>query len=70
MPSAQTRSPNIGAVQWSPNGGSLGRTDLTQPGGQAFGHNVFSAAVQRQRLPKAVFKQLHKTLEQGGARST
>ena len=65
MPSARTRSRNIGAAQWSPNGGSLGQTDLTQPGGQLYGANVFSAAVQRQRLPKAVFKQLQKTIEQG-----
>src|SRR4028119_685050 len=65
MPSARTRSRNIGAAQWSPNGGSLGQTDLTQPGGQLYGANVFSAAVQRQRLPKAVYKQLQKTIEQG-----
>jgi glutamine synthetase len=65
MPSARTRSHNIGAAQWSPNGGSLGQTDLTQPGGQVYGANVFSAAVQRQRLPKAVFKQLQKTIEEG-----
>ncbi len=65
MPSARTRSRNIGAAQWSPNGGSLGQMDLTQPGGQLYGANVFSAAVQRQRLPKAVFKALQKTIEQG-----
>ena len=65
MPSARTRSSNIGAAQWSPNGGSLGRIDLTQPGGQLYGANVFSAAVQRQRLPKAIYKQLQKTIENG-----
>jgi glutamine synthetase len=65
MPVARTRSQNIGAAQWSPNGGSLGQTDLTQPGRQGYGCNVFSPAVQRQRLPKAVFKQLQKTLEEG-----
>ncbi len=65
MPSARIRSRNIGAAQWSPNGGTLGQTDLTQPGGQVYGANVFSPAVQRQRLPKAVFKQLQKTIAQG-----
>src|SRR3712207_4528153 len=65
MPVARTRSRNIEAVQWSPNGGSLGQTDLTQVGGQLFGDNVFSSAIQRQRLPKAIFKQLQRTLERG-----
>ena len=67
MPSARTRSRNIGAAQWSPNGGSLGQIDLTQPGGQLYGANVFSQAVQRQRLPKAIFKRLQETLDAGEA---
>ena len=52
MPS-RTRTPNVAAAQWSPNGGALGQADLTQPGANVFGENVFSVAVQRQRLPKA-----------------
>ena len=52
MPS-RTRTPNVHAAQWSPNGGALGQADLTQPGANVFGENVFSTAVQRQRLPKA-----------------
>jgi glutamine synthetase len=61
----RTRTPNVTAAQWSPNGGALGRADLTEPTANVFGENVFSVAVQRQRLPKAVFKQLQETLEQG-----
>jgi glutamine synthetase len=61
----RTRTPNVHAAQWSPNGGSLGQADLTQPGANVFGANVFSTAVQRQRLPKAVYQQLQETLEAG-----
>jgi glutamine synthetase len=61
----RTRTPNVSAAQWSPNGGTLGQADLTQPGANTFGENVFSVAVQRQRLPKAVFKQLEATIAKG-----
>jgi glutamine synthetase len=61
----RTRTSNVHAAQWSPNGGSLGQSDLTQPGANVFGENVFSTAVQRQRLPKAVYRQLQETLEAG-----
>ncbi len=61
----RTRTSNVQAAQWSPNGGSLGQADLTQPGANVFGEMVFSTAVQRQRLPKAVYKQLQETLESG-----
>jgi glutamine synthetase len=59
------RSHNVQAAQWSPNGGAIGRSDLTQPGASIFGANVFSSAVQRQRLPKTVYQELQETLEQG-----
>ena len=49
----RTRTANVHAAQWSPNGGSLGQADLTQPGANVFGEAVFSTAVQRQRLPEA-----------------
>jgi glutamine synthetase len=62
----RTRTHNVTAAQWSPNGGALGQGDLSQPGSYPFGENVFSEEVQRARLPKAVFKQLQATLEQGG----
>jgi len=61
----RTRTSNVHAAQWSPNGGSLGQSDLTQPGANVFGQSVFSTAVQRQRLPKAVYRQLQETLEAG-----
>ncbi len=64
---ARTRTHNVMAAQWQPNGAALGATDLTAPGAQVFGANVFSPIVQRQRLPKAVYKQLQAALESGGA---
>ena len=63
----RTRQHNITAAQWSPNGGSLGTTDLTQPSNYPFGEDVFSAAVQRQRLPKEAYRRLQQVLEQGEA---
>ncbi|MDQ3587405.1 MAG: glutamine synthetase III [Actinomycetota bacterium] len=64
---ARFRQQNVAAAQWSPDGGSLGTVDLTQPSGYPFGDDVFSLAVQRQRLPKDVFRRLQRTLEQGEA---
>ena len=43
----RTRTHNVTAAQWSPNGGALGQADLTEPGAYVFGENVFSDAVQR-----------------------
>jgi glutamine synthetase len=45
----------------------MGQADLTQPGANVFGENVFSGAVQRQRLPKAAYKELQRTLAEGRA---
>ncbi|MGO9752176.1 MAG: glutamine synthetase III [Solirubrobacteraceae bacterium] len=59
------RQQNVLAAQWTPNGGALGAPDLTTADNQVFGANVFSAAVQRQRLPKDVFKRLSQTLARG-----
>src|SRR5690242_11311370 len=68
MPSpSRTRQHNVTAAQWSANGGALGLSDLTAPGADIFGENVFSLAEQRQRLPKHVFRQLTATLATGGA---
>src|SRR5205823_894281 len=71
----RTRQPNVNAAQWSANGSALGAVDLTQPGAQVFGRNVFSEAVQRQRLPKDVFKRLQgapdaSSFPTGGIRAT
>src|SRR4051794_25059502 len=70
MPSPRTRQHNVTAAQWSANGAALGVSDLTAPGADIFGENVFSLAEQRQRLPKHVFKQLTATLATGGALDT
>src|SRR6201991_212101 len=61
----RTRTPNVSAAQWSPNGGALGQADLTLPGANIFGESVFSVAVQRQRLPKGVYRQLEATVAKG-----
>ena len=61
------RQQNVTAAQWSPNGGALGAVDLTQASNYPFGENVFSAAVQRTRLPKDTYKRLQQTLEKGEA---
>src|SRR3954451_6243063 len=59
------RQNNVKAAQWSPNGKALGIQDLTASGADVFGENVFSPVVQRQRLPKQVYRQLQHTLERG-----
>ena len=61
----RTRTQNVTAAQWSPNGGALGAPDLTLPINQVFGASVFSPAVQRQRLAADVFKRLQETLDEG-----
>ncbi len=64
------RQQNVIAAQWAPNGGSLGAVDLNNPDNQIFGLNVFSPAVQRQRLPDDVFRRLEQTLAHGEALDT
>jgi glutamine synthetase len=64
---ARTRTQNVMAAQWQPNGAAMGATDLTAPGASIYGSNVFSPIVQRQRLPKTIYKQLQGTLETGEA---
>jgi len=61
------RQQNVTAAQWSANGGALGAIDLTLPENEAFGANVFSVAVQRERLPGDVFEKLQGDLEAGEA---
>jgi glutamine synthetase len=60
-----TRTKNVTAAQWSANGGALGTSDLTAPDAAVFGANVFSPIVQKDRLPKAAYKKLKDTLDQG-----
>src|SRR5262245_17854113 len=61
------RQQNVTAAQWSSNGEALGALDLTLPENEAFGANVFSVAVQRERLPADVFEKLQATLAGGEA---
>ncbi len=64
------RQQNVLAAQWAPNGGALGAPDLTLSDNQVFGANVFSRAVQRQRLSSDVFNRLQQTLARGEALDT
>ena len=61
------RQQNVTAAQWSSNGEALGALDLTQPENDPFGANVFSVAVQRERLPDDVFEKLQASLAGGKA---
>ncbi len=67
------RQQNIFAAQWTMNGPhppALGAPDLTLSDNQVFGANVFSRAVQRQRLSSDVFNRLQHTLARGQALDT
>jgi glutamine synthetase len=59
------RQRNALAAQWEANGTALGTSDLTVASNADFGQNVFSDLVQRQRLPKDVYKRLQETLRRG-----
>ena len=64
------RQQNVQAAQWSVDGNAIGAPDLTSSDNQIFGSNVFSALIQRQRLPKDVYRKLSKTLAKGEALDT
>jgi glutamine synthetase len=64
---ASIRQKNVTAAQWSANGEALESVDLSQTLNFPFGDNVFSLAVQKQRLPKDVFTKLLLTLNKGEA---
>jgi glutamine synthetase len=70
LPTPRVRQSNVTAAQWSANGAALGSPDLTIPANQIYGSNVFSPAMQRQRLPKHVFRALQSTLDRGEALDT
>jgi glutamine synthetase len=59
------RERTVGAAQWSSNGEALGPLDLTKSENNFFGANVFSVAVQKDRLPSDVFEQLQSSLASG-----
>lgn len=62
---SRIRQQNVTAAQWSSNGEALGALDLTVPENNLFGANVFSVAVQRERLPGDVFEKLQATMKDG-----
>jgi glutamine synthetase len=66
----KTRAQNVTSATWSPNGEALGTVDLTEADNNPFGTNVFSAAVQKEVLPKDVNERLQATLEHGEALDT
>jgi glutamine synthetase len=61
------REKNVSAAQWTANGSGLGTLDLTKDQNNPFGINVFSPAVQKERLSGSTFSQLQSTLEHGDA---
>ena len=60
------REKNVQAAQWSSNGAALGAVDFTRED-YPFGANVFSPAVQKDRLSKDTYTQLQETLATGAA---
>jgi glutamine synthetase len=67
---SRIRQQNVLAAQWAPDDAAIGARDLTIADNQVFGQNVFSSSVQRQRLPKDVYKKLSATLAKGEALDT
>ena len=68
--STRIRQKNVTAAKWSANGEALGTVDLTEEKNNPFGVNVFSAAVQKDRLSKDTYKKLQSTLETGESLDT
>jgi glutamine synthetase len=60
------REKNVQAAQWTSNGAALGATDFTRDD-YPFGGNVFSPAVQKDRLSKDTYSKLQETLATGTA---
>jgi glutamine synthetase len=64
------RQKNIHAAKWSANGSALGAVDLTEEKNNLFGANVFSPAVQKDRLSKDTFRNLQSVLATGESLDT
>ncbi len=65
------RHQNVKAAKWSPNGAGTGAPiDLSDDGSYPFAANVFSSAVQRERLSKDAYQKLQRTLDAGEAIDT
>ena len=61
----KTRKENVTSATWSPNGEALGTADLTDASNNPFGDDVFTPAVQRERMGDRRFKELQRTLAEG-----
>ena len=68
--STRIRQKNVHAAKWSVNGEALGAVDLTKEKNDLFGANVFSPAVQKDRLSKDTFGKLQSVLSTGEALDT
>ena len=67
MTITRARKSNLTAGTWSANGGAIETGDLTDVANYPFGANVFSPAVQRERLSDDTYKRLQSTLASGEA---
>jgi glutamine synthetase len=67
MTTTKARKPNLTAGSWSANGGGIETADLRDASAHPFAENVFSVAVQQERLSADTFERLSKTLESGEA---
>jgi len=63
MPASRTRPQNVTAAQWAANG-VLGATDLTESI-DYYGENVFSPAIQKDRLSKDTYRRLQLAVAKG-----
>jgi glutamine synthetase len=63
----KTRQHNVTSATWSPNGEALGTADLTDVSNNPFGDNVFTPAVQRERMGNDLYEELQRTLAEGEA---
>jgi glutamine synthetase len=61
----RARKHNLTAASWSANGGSIDTSDLRDAANYRFGANVFSPAVQKERLSAETFEKLNETLAAG-----
>ena len=67
MTITRARKHNLTAASWSANGGSIETGDLRDAANHPFGANVFSPAVQKERLAAETFDRLNETLASGAA---
>ena len=67
MTTTRARKHNLTAASWSANGGSIDTGDLRDNANYLYGANVFSPAVQKERLSDETFTRLNETLESGAA---